>query len=466
MTTTTEQKKPARAKKKPASGEVATAEVQPIVMTAEQYELAIQEKIQTDISKYNLADTKIAEMKAEFAGLTVKGVDDKEGLKALKNALSTVVGTRTGIEKKRVELNADYLRITKAINGEATRLKVLIEEIEEPLKAEKKRIDEEIEEEKQRKQKEEEEKLKSRVEELKSAGMVFDGNFYAIANMSMDIGTVKNMNDSDFEFLVAKVKIEAERIRKEQEQREKEELARKEEERKQREKLEQEQKELEDQKKKMQEEREQFEKQREEFEAQQRKAAKDEEDRKAAILQELVNNRFAELERSGFTYSPASKVFTYQNEGGKHTIEAAVLETASPEYWIEILSQAAEAIGSINTKYKEIIESREEQKRKDIIAEQERKQKEEQEEKERREAEEKEAKERQEREAAEAEQERLAALPDVEKVYAYFQQLNSIEQPTVTNEHLVDMLTAWAHDMEEAETQIERELDQLHSAGE
>lgn len=424
-------KQPAKAPAAKKTTAATSTEVAPVVLTPEQYEIELQKKINSDIKKYSLPDKAIAEMKKRYAGLTVKDLTDKEGIKALKAALSDVTGTRTGIENKRKELKADYLRIGKAIDEEAKRLTELVTEIEEPLKAEKLRIDQLEREEKERKAREEEERLQSRVATIKEAGMSFDGNFYVIANMSMDVVTLKAMKDSDFEFLVAKVKIEAERIAKEEEERRQAELARQEEERKQREELERQQKELEEQQRKMREEREAFQRQQEEFAEQQRKAQQEEENRKAAILKELIDTRTSALESLGFVFIPSIKQFIYQNEAGKHSIYETTLSTASPEYWQETVKLAKIEIQTLDIKHDEIVEARKEEERQKAIEEENRKRKEEEE----RIAEEK-------RKADEAEAARLAALPDVEKVLQYVRDLKAVAVPAVTNEEMGATLLA------------------------
>ena len=52
------------------------------------------------------------------------------------------------------------------------------------------------------------EKIKKRVTELTGAGLVFNGEFYVINEISMDIVTIEKMSEADYDFLLAKVKIE------------------------------------------------------------------------------------------------------------------------------------------------------------------------------------------------------------------------------------------------------------------
>ena len=132
-------------------GEVLTPEV----MT----ENPIEERVSQEIAKFNLADAVIAQMKEQYQGIEIKGIDDKAGYKIAKEALSVVKKTRTSVEAKRKELKSDYLEIGRRIDGEAKRLTENILEIEEPLAQKIKVIDDEIQAEKERKERESEEKL-------------------------------------------------------------------------------------------------------------------------------------------------------------------------------------------------------------------------------------------------------------------------------------------------------------------
>ena len=73
--------------------------------------LSTEEIIQNEIRKYSVADAVIAEYKDKFKGLKIKGIDDKQGYKAVKEARSIMRKLRTGVEDKRKELKADSLKI-------------------------------------------------------------------------------------------------------------------------------------------------------------------------------------------------------------------------------------------------------------------------------------------------------------------------------------------------------------------
>lgn len=97
---------------------------------------------------YSIQDSEIARMRSEMGGLTA---DTREGYEEVRKSIATCRTTRTAIEKKRVELKADALEYGRAVDREARRLTGMIEEIEEPLKAEKARIDDAAERERRAK---------------------------------------------------------------------------------------------------------------------------------------------------------------------------------------------------------------------------------------------------------------------------------------------------------------------------
>ena len=194
--------------------------LEPTIEEVSNHSLSTDDIIQNEIRKYSVADAVIAEYKDKFKGLKIKGIDDKQGYKAVKEARSIMMKYRTGVENKRKELKVDSLKIGAGIDGEAKRLTSLILEVEEPLKDKLEKIDAEIQAEKDKAEKEAEEKLNVRVKELEEVGLKFDGSFYSIGeNISVDIVTIKDFSDEVFAEFKIRVSaendkiVEAERIR-------------------------------------------------------------------------------------------------------------------------------------------------------------------------------------------------------------------------------------------------------------
>lgn len=398
-----------------------------VVLDPEQYEVAIQERISTEVKKYNIADGEIDKLKDQYSAITVPALKDKEGIKVMKDALSHITGLINRIEDKRKELKDYYLRTGKGIDDEAKRLKDMLETIREPLKITKSEFDRLEKEEKERKIREEEEKLEQRVASVKEAGMTFDGSFYVVGpSISMDIVTLKGMKDADFEFFIAKIKIEVDRLAKIKEEEDRIAAEKAEEQRKEREKFEQQQKELEEQQRKMKEQQEAFQKQQDEFAAQQRKAAQEETERKNQILKEMVSARSAQLEGLGFVFRTATKEFEFKNKGGSYKVAESTLGTSGPEYWLQFIEGLKPELNAFNIRHDEIEAAEREEQRKQALAEQQRKE---------------EAQRKAEEEKAEAmriqEEERQAALPDFEKAIAYCELIMGIELPKVTDDRII-----------------------------
>ena len=189
------QKKPKSAKAKAQSKEKEILDVQIV----EAKDITVEDVISTEIKKYNLADAKIAELKEQFKDLEISGVEDKDGYKAVSEAIKIVRTYRTGVEKVRKQIKEDYLKTGRAIDEEAKRLTASLEEIENPLKDKKQEIDDEIQAEKDRQEAEAKAKTDKRVEELEAVGIKFDGRFYSIGeDVSVDIVTIKDFTDEQF----------------------------------------------------------------------------------------------------------------------------------------------------------------------------------------------------------------------------------------------------------------------------
>lgn len=89
---------------------------------------------------YMVTADEIAATKAKYAALDAT---TPAGYEEVRLAIQTVRSTRVSIEKRRVDLKAEALDYGRRVDAEAKRLTALIEEIESPLVAKKKAIDDE-----------------------------------------------------------------------------------------------------------------------------------------------------------------------------------------------------------------------------------------------------------------------------------------------------------------------------------
>ena len=78
--------------------------------------------IKSQLVKFNVVDSEIAQLSVKFGNLTIKGIDDKEGYRLVRTARLEMKNYRVNIDKKRKELNEDALKWQRSINAEAKRL--------------------------------------------------------------------------------------------------------------------------------------------------------------------------------------------------------------------------------------------------------------------------------------------------------------------------------------------------------
>lgn len=115
--------------------------------------------------EYNVTDTMLSELKDRYGNMLLD-IDDELGLKEkLKPGLRELQQIRTGVEKKRKELNADAHEWIRRVNAEGSRITDFIKSLEEPMKANRKEIEAELD----RRKREKEEAERKRVETIKFA---------------------------------------------------------------------------------------------------------------------------------------------------------------------------------------------------------------------------------------------------------------------------------------------------------
>ena len=443
----------------------------------------IQERVSQEITKFNLADAAIAQMKEEASKIEIKGIEDKAGYKIAKEMLSKVKKTRTSVEAKRKDLKSEYLEIGRGIDGEAKRLTDSILEIEEPLSEKIRAIDNEIQAEKERKEREAEEKLKARVEELLSIGLEFNGMLYVRGNISVDIVTIKNLNDKDYEVLKSKVILENERLDREEAERKAEEERIEAERKAEAERVEAERIRQEEAQKKLDEEREKFEREKAEYEKK--------------IREERLVIRVDKLVADGASQDDNSVYFI--GESGNVNYGKKLIEYWSEEEFAENREKLVQTIAQIKANDQAIKLEREEEARKNAKIEAEKKAEEEarqavRDEEERRNSKlvamgmifdgnfyvykslkisretvfgsedfseilidtAKEIENIDREEAKKIEEEKLAKLPDLDKIERYIQEINLITIPAMTTEEGAELLSAFR-------TEIKLTIDNVES---
>ena len=94
-----------------------------------------------ELIKYSINAAEIAKMSDIYMGLTVKSLDDEEGLAAVHSARMIMVKHRVGIDKLRKSSNEDAQAFIRNNNNNAKKLLVLLEPIEMHLKNEEGKVE-------------------------------------------------------------------------------------------------------------------------------------------------------------------------------------------------------------------------------------------------------------------------------------------------------------------------------------
>src|SRR5688572_7837235 len=109
----------------------AVAEREPEVATEATDELAVFRK----------QDAIVADLREKYMGLTVNGINDAKGLRAVHDARIIVRDARIAVEKTRKKLNEESLERTRKINAEAKRVTAMLEPIESHLQEQENEVE-------------------------------------------------------------------------------------------------------------------------------------------------------------------------------------------------------------------------------------------------------------------------------------------------------------------------------------
>lgn len=184
---------------------------------------------QTDLQKFNITDTAIAEMREKYLGLKISGLDDKEGLEKVHTARMEVKNKRVNVEKVRKELKEDALKYGRLVDTEAKRITALLAPIESHLEKEEQKIEDEKKKIREEEEKKAKEKIESRIRLLLDCDMKYEITGYKSPTIYISNEQITKLNDDEFLALYNPVKaeydkitadkIESERIAKEESER-------------------------------------------------------------------------------------------------------------------------------------------------------------------------------------------------------------------------------------------------------
>lgn len=121
---------------------------------------------QNELKTFSPSDAAIAQLAEEYMPLTIKGVDDKEGIALVHKARMEVKRYRVDVEKKRKELKADALEYGRKVDAEAKRLTEMLLPIETHLLEQESVVQKELDRIKREKEEAEAAELQRRIDEL------------------------------------------------------------------------------------------------------------------------------------------------------------------------------------------------------------------------------------------------------------------------------------------------------------
>lgn len=393
-------------------------------------EIAPVDIITTELAKNNLTEAVLEAMKNEYMPLTINGIEDKEGYKAVREARIKCKNTRVLATKickagreEAVRVQKDWIEAEKRVTGPISEIEKHLQDQEDAYDAEKDRIKKEAEE-------KEHKRIQARVQQLIDNGCVFDGVSYNIGEISMSGSDVQACNDEVFAEAIAAVITERDRLAEEkrveearlQAEREEEERLHKEEEErlaKERENLARLQKEQAEKEASLRAEQEQLAKEREE------------------LKRQKIKSRNRQLMDLGLHFC-----LDGFSLGNTHVSEHDIV-VLTDEEWNDLIYVITPDIKNILDRVEE--EARE-AKRKEAEAA----------------AEEEDKKRKQAAAYAEAEKKRLEALrPDKEKLMAYAESLGAVQMPDLTSDEANAILNSAVKSLENIKNFITQKVNTL-----
>lgn len=242
--------------------------------------------VDKEIARLSPFEVRANELVKKYSGLTIAGIDDKDGYEEVRLAISELRSLRTSTESEKKAAKAPFKKGMDSLEQTAKKIIALIQSLELPLKTRKDEIDEEKERIKAEKKRKQDEQLIQRQQQLTALGAVYMEGMFVLEDVSFEASAIRECDDQIFEEDI-KPKFQAIFDRKEAERKQKE--------------LEQEQERerLAAEQRKLAEQREELARQQRELERQQ----KEQRDKEQAAKQEKIKTRCLQLDALGMRFS-------------------------------------------------------------------------------------------------------------------------------------------------------------------
>lgn len=151
------------------------------------------------VKKFDPYEIRMNELKEKYCGLKINGIEDKEGIEQNKLAIAELRTIRVNTEKDRKDIKAPFLKAASSIDAKAQWIMTGISAIEEPLKAEKKKIQDELERLARIEQDRINEVIKKRVTQLSEMGAIFNGVEYILGDVSYSLVNIAGSDEDIYQ---------------------------------------------------------------------------------------------------------------------------------------------------------------------------------------------------------------------------------------------------------------------------
>jgi hypothetical protein len=167
--------------------------------------ITIEESIKLEIARFDPFEARLLELKEQYSGLTINGIEDKEGYENVRLAIAELRGIRTGTTKDKAIIKKPFLQACETIETKSKWIIAEVSKIEDPLQKLKDDIDAEKEKIKQAKQTAQQATFIKRSIHLSNMGAIFDGTNFILDDVSYEGVLVKEADEDVYlEFILPK----------------------------------------------------------------------------------------------------------------------------------------------------------------------------------------------------------------------------------------------------------------------
>ncbi len=189
-----------------------------VIVPQNEKEITKEDVIRMEVAKFDTTTSKLKSIVSDYSELIKEPISDVETYNKVYAAHQDIKSINAKVKSKSKELKSNFEDIKKGITNHENELLLITANIEKDLEASRKVWEQAEEARKNAEKIAKKEALDKRVQQVKDAGALFDGEMYVCGSVSVSVMDIRDLTEKRFEALLTSITEQSELLKRLQEE--------------------------------------------------------------------------------------------------------------------------------------------------------------------------------------------------------------------------------------------------------